>query len=116
MKPWSAWQDWVKAVAGVWLFISPWILGTTYDGSSSWNSWIFGALILAAALWGLAAPKAQWTRWLSGLFGLWVLVSPVLILVETTLVWNAVVTGAVTIILSVWLLAQGQSGQTKVSA
>lgn len=116
MKPWRVWQDWVRVVAGVWLFASPWIYGVVYDSVSSRNAWVFGALMLIVALWNLAAPEAKWLRWVGGLLGLWILLSPILIAAPVSFARNSIVVGVVSVILSMWLVAKSKSGQAKISA
>ena len=114
MKPCSAWQDWVKAVAGGLLFISPWISGDTYDGSTRWNFWIFGALILAAALWVCSTPKRS-GHLAMRLFGFGCSYHPYCPSGDYSS-WNAVVTGALP---SSSRLASGPGGRAarqKVSA
>ena len=37
------WQDWLNLLIGIWLFISPWVIG--FAGTrhaASWNAWILG--------------------------------------------------------------------------
>ena len=31
------WEDWINFVLGVWLFVSPWILGYLSVGAAAWN-------------------------------------------------------------------------------
>jgi SPW repeat len=45
--------DWVNVVLGVWLFISPWVLGYTGVKDGSWDAWIFGVITVVLALWVL---------------------------------------------------------------
>jgi hypothetical protein len=42
--------DWVHVVLGVWLFISPWVLGYTGVKDGSWNAWILGVITVILAL------------------------------------------------------------------
>lgn len=56
MKSRNRWPDVLNLVLGVWLFISPWVLGTSDDGASSWTAWIGGVLIAAVGVVALAAP------------------------------------------------------------
>jgi SPW repeat len=45
------WEEWLSAAIGVWVFISPWVLGFSYDVNILWNSLIVGALLVILALW-----------------------------------------------------------------
>jgi uncharacterized membrane protein len=44
------WRKWATVLLGAYLFIAPWILGTSGDEASSANAWIVGACIVAATL------------------------------------------------------------------
>jgi len=44
-----AWEEWINVALGVWLVISPWILGI--EGAASTNFVVVGAIIAALALY-----------------------------------------------------------------
>ncbi len=52
-----AWQEWVNAALGVWLIISPWVLGFMGLSTAMLNAVIAGAVVLVLALWALATDK-----------------------------------------------------------
>ena len=58
MRSWTRWQSWLNIVGGIWLFISPWVLGTTSDAATAWNAWIIGAAIFVVALIALGTPAS----------------------------------------------------------
>jgi membrane protease YdiL (CAAX protease family) len=45
--------EWLSLILGVWLFISPWILGFAVLGSAAWVAWIIGILFVVANGWAL---------------------------------------------------------------
>jgi SPW repeat len=47
----ESWEEWVAAAIGVWVFISPWVLGAASDARILWSSLIVGALLVILALW-----------------------------------------------------------------
>src|SRR5829696_7809501 len=57
---------------GVSLFVSPWVLGFTTDGTASWNAWSTGVAMVLVALPQLRTEKA----WIALLLGAWAIVSP----------------------------------------
>lgn len=65
----------VALLAGLWLFISPWIYGV-YGTSAAWNSWIVGALIFVCGLMRVNRPAATGLSWINSIFGIWVFASP----------------------------------------
>lgn len=51
--------DWIAAVAGVWLMIAPFILGTPEIAAGLWNDIIVGMIVLILGVWAaLASPRA----------------------------------------------------------
>ena len=44
------WQDWANLVLGLWLVLSPWILGFSGTSSATWNAVILGLLVGLLAL------------------------------------------------------------------
>ena len=44
------WQDWANLVLGLWLVLSPWILGFSGTSSATWNAVILGLLVCLLAL------------------------------------------------------------------
>lgn len=49
----AEWHDWVNGVLGVWLVVSPWILGFAALTAALWNHVAVGLLIAALAAWEL---------------------------------------------------------------
>jgi hypothetical protein len=44
--------EWINAIAGVWLFIAPWVLGYhRISASSAWNQWSVGVIVFILAVW-----------------------------------------------------------------
>jgi SPW repeat-containing protein len=65
----------IALLAGLWLFISPWIYGA-YGNSDAWNGWIVGALIVFLALIRLNRPTAIGLSWINSILGIWTFISP----------------------------------------
>lgn len=45
----QAWEEWTLLILGVWLVISPWVLGFYGDGNATWNMVIVGILTIIFA-------------------------------------------------------------------
>jgi hypothetical protein len=58
-QPGSVASEWVHAVLGVLLFISPWVFGYSHLGGAAWTSWIAGVLTVAVGLAALPAAQAD---------------------------------------------------------
>jgi phosphoglycerol transferase MdoB-like AlkP superfamily enzyme len=108
------WQDWLTAVVGAWLIVSPWILKfPTLEGMLATfailNFALAGLATLAFAAAALASYRL-WEEWADIVIGLWLVVSPwVLQLTVSPLAkWNAVITGLIIIVTAAWTLAEGR--------
>ncbi|MBW7852279.1 MAG: SPW repeat protein [Rhodospirillales bacterium] len=54
----ATWQEWVNLVLGLWLIVSPWILGfAAISPGVYWNFVVVGVLIAGLAAWNLAAHR-----------------------------------------------------------
>lgn len=52
-----AWEEWTSVVLGLWLVVSPWILGFSGLVTAMWNAVIVGVVVAALALWALGTDK-----------------------------------------------------------
>jgi tetrahydromethanopterin S-methyltransferase subunit E len=55
----NAWKEWTNMALGIWLFISPWVLGFHASEALRWNSVVAGLLIAALAAWVLVQERAK---------------------------------------------------------
>jgi hypothetical protein len=51
----TEWEDWGNLILGLWLFISPWVLGFSGTIAAAWDGWIVGILVAAISIWGITA-------------------------------------------------------------
>ena len=58
-QPGSVASEYVHAVLGALLFISPWVLGYAEFAGASWTSWVAGVLTVAVGLAALPAANAE---------------------------------------------------------
>jgi hypothetical protein len=50
------WNHWAIIVLGVWLLLSPWLLGYSELNLIVWNNIAVGALVIVFAFWNLSPP------------------------------------------------------------
>jgi len=115
-KTWQRWQDWLLATGGIWLFVSPWVLGTSSDDYSTWNAWTLGVLVLVTATWTLARPADRRSGWLQGLYGIWLFISPWALSFtgETNAAYNAWILGVAVVTVACWeVLEQALGGSLR---
>jgi len=107
----------LDVLAAIWLFISGFVIHGSY--TMAWNNWIFAVIIGFFALCRTFGAYAQsWLSWLNLLMGIWVLISPWVLMGRPTnaMIWNNVITGAVIIILAGWSALATNSVQTAQTA
>ena len=51
------WEEWINMVIGIWLFISPWVLGFTEDMNAFWNMLIVSAIIVLMSIWDMSVQR-----------------------------------------------------------
>ncbi len=73
----TMWTRWIDLIAGVLLFIAPWVLGYAGNSPANWSSWVLGALIAIFAIIGLFSEAAgTWTQWICGICGILAFIAP----------------------------------------
>lgn len=109
------WRDGVMLVLGVWLFLSPWILGfaaalpaaagEATGSPAAWNAWIVGIVIAAVAAWAIVR-FAPWQDWVNGVLGAWLVIAPWVLGFGglATAAWNHVIVGLLVLAFAAWEL------------
>jgi len=67
--------DVVNLILVVWLFVSPWIVGFTDVTPAAWVAWLSAIAIGIISIAALSA-FAEWEEWINLLLGIWVSISP----------------------------------------
>jgi SPW repeat len=47
------WEEWVNLILGIWMIISPFVLGFHAENAATWNSVVLGLLIGGDAIWAM---------------------------------------------------------------
>lgn len=98
----------LNLLAGIWVTVSPWILG--FDGSATltWSTCVTGAAIILLSAIRLGYAGTQWLSWINCVLGAWLIVSPFVLAyhqyatVYPRATWNGVILGIVVIFLGLW--------------
>lgn len=69
------WQDVVCLILGLWLVVSPWVLGFTAIQFAMWNAIVLGAVIVVMTLMELVEFH-DWEEWTDMVIGGWLAISP----------------------------------------
>ena len=106
------WQDWLDMVLGLWLAVSPWIIGfADGDPAATRNALIVGiAIAVLSALTFLAYHIVE--EWIDVILGVWLIVSPWVLAGprDPTVVADFVIVGAIVLALSgyeIWAARHG---------
>lgn len=75
MTRFKRWQDLANAMLGLWLLVSPRIIGYDDGSAAMWNSVVAGVVLAALALGAVFIPRA-WEEWAQGGIGAWLIASP----------------------------------------
>lgn len=110
------WQDWLNLLLGIWLFISPWVIGFAgTETAASWNAWILGVAIVVFSAIAVSMPQA-WEEVINILLGIWMVISSWVIGVTSRAAeTNAVIVGLLVILFAAWAMAMSRSAREHVT-
>jgi hypothetical protein len=92
----------LNVLAGIWLIISPWVLGYTH-ADATWNPVVFGAIVGFFALVRTAgAYRAAWLSILNMAIGVWLFISAFWLAHSAQASWNVGILGVVVFVLGAW--------------
>ena len=100
------WQDPVNALVGVWLVLSPWILGFHSVVIATTTTMAVGALLFATSAGAMQFSQA-WEEWLDVVLGVALMLLPVAFGFDGVrpALQNALACGAIVTFLALWVLA-----------
>jgi hypothetical protein len=105
MKRVKHWQDPVNALLGIWLILSPWVLGFQNVIVAVVSTMAIGALLIASSLEAMQVPQA-WEEWMDVVLGAVLMLAPAVLGFDgvTPALLNALVTGGLVTALAIWVL------------
>lgn len=101
----ARWAGGINVLVGIWLLISPWVLGFTATNAALWDDVVLGiAIAVIAAIRLLWLEDQRWLSWLNLILGAWVVISPWVLGFSgsSTPMWDNVITGIVAFIVAGW--------------
>lgn len=86
-------KSWVNIVLSVWVIISPFVLAM-HSPKAMWNNVITGSIVCILALirWGT---HRLGLSWLNLILGIWLVISPFVLFLNTAVMWNNVILGII---------------------
>lgn len=104
------WQDFALLALGIWIALSPWILGFFDDlALATWNALVLGALIVVVAALGIDAP-ARWQAAAGIVLGVWAATSPLALgfAAERAATASMFAAGVAVVVLGSWALVSAR--------
>ena len=94
---WRRWQDWLSALVGVLVFITPFVFQQTSQQAASWTAWVVGVLSFAVAMGLLARPHVEVAEGIQVVLGVLLFLAPFALGITgiATLAWPLWILGAV---------------------
>jgi hypothetical protein len=86
-------NSWVNILLGVWVIISPFVLGMNVP-KAIWNNVVAGAVVGILAIIRWIKHQPGWS-WLNLLLGTWLVISPFLLFLSGAAMWTNVILGII---------------------
>ena len=113
----TRWLSWITLLSGLWLIISPFVLGYTGTSAATTNDIIVGIIValLSAANLIWAETFESWLPWIVALLGLYEIITPWLMRFSSVsgATTNDVIFGVIILVFAVWraLTAPSRAGE-----
>lgn len=111
------WQDWVGLILGIWMFVSPWILGYSGMAVAAGNAYILGIAVALFFAIALAQPH-YWEEWVNLALAVWLFIAPFVLGFTGvgTAAWNHWILAVLIAGDSIWAMAQTPMAPTARSS
>ena len=100
------WEDGVGAALGVWLCVSPWLLGYADHYPATANAVLFGIILATEELMHLGRHEDV-EEWFDVVIGIWLVISPVALGFDnvTAASFNTMIVGLLSVAFGAWALS-----------
>lgn len=112
------WASGLNIIAGLWLIISPFVLGFSSHTTVMWNAVVVGVIVaVLAAIRASGRYDQPWLSWINVLLGIWLFVSPWVLgrASITSVLWNSVVLGVIVFVLAGWSILSSPEGPGSIA-
>jgi SPW repeat-containing protein len=87
----SSGSSWVNILLGIWVIISPFVLGI-HSPRGMWSNIVTGVLVVILAVIRWAMHQPGWS-WLNLILAIWLVISPFVLFLSGAAMWNNVIMG-----------------------
>jgi SPW repeat len=92
----SAGISWINTLLGIWVIISPFVLGFALFPVAMWNNVATGGAVAILALIRSGAPRQTGLSWVNVLLGIWLIISPFALgMLSGIGLWNNIILGII---------------------
>lgn len=100
------WEDWVGIALGVWMLVSPWVVGFSDHSAATMNALIMGTILVLEELLELNVHEAA-EEWIDIVAGLWLMISPIALGFAslTPAAVSTMAVGLLTVLFAAWALS-----------
>jgi hypothetical protein len=105
----------LNLIAGIWLIISPWLLGYYGLPVALWGTLLVGIAVVVLAVIRMATTGTVGLSWLNLFLGIWLIISPFVLGFSEAAraMGNAVILGILVGLVGLWAALVGQPGATR---
>jgi hypothetical protein len=100
----TRWASSLNVLAGIWLIVSPYILGFSTSSlrlNDIYVGIVIGALALIRAI--VVTQSSRWLSWVNMVLGAWLIVSPFILHFTYAIhIWNDIILGILVILFGAW--------------
>jgi SPW repeat len=68
--------DWTNLLLGLWVLISPWVLGYASSMAALWSAVVLGIAVMLVSLWALYQPPRRLPEWVNLVLGVLLFIAP----------------------------------------
>jgi len=103
------WQDWVTALAGAWILLTPWLIATVttarLEDMAFWGQLVVGAIVLGMGMAAIFAYRI-WEEWTEVVMGLVTISLPWVFGYSALAAFTVsnVIAGMVVVVMSGWMV------------
>lgn len=99
------WQDWIIVLMGLWLVMTPWLLGAIPGSAAEIDFWVTGLAVIALAGSEISMFE-PWKEWALAAAGTWLFLSArILDFTDGALIGNAAAMGLMIVALAGWAIS-----------
>ena len=109
-SPPKGWEDWATLVLGLWLWVSPTVLGFN-DPAASPHFYLVGFLVIVCELFAFYLFRT-WEEWINIVLGMWLILAAILLFNAGAAKTDAIITGLLLIALSLYERWDDRRGTT----